>query len=369
MTPDSPDIRQLYMEKLTGTLSEADEQLLQHRLKHDPAAKTLWDNLEAENKALHANDYLQKLNAEAELAKVRSQLKTGTVKSFPGWRSIAAAVAILIISSFLLYRYMPVFKKTPPVAASENPDKKEIQLVLGNGQTFALKNKAENTTGELAKETSQAGQKADQVNTLIVPAEKDYKITLSDGTKVWLNAASKLNFPFAFGDTSREVSLDGEAYFEVTKDKDRPFIVHTPHTAVQVLGTKFNVNTYKDQETTSLVEGKVRLSATDAHTLELEPGYQGNFDPAQGFKKTPFRTDKVLSWMNGVYYFHNRPLAEVTDVIQRWFGIKVILDRAELATYPISGLLEKGQLKAFLNDLKSTARIDYSLSEQELHLK
>lgn len=369
MTPHSPDIRQLYMEKLAGTLSEADEQLLQHSLEHDSAARALWDALEAESKALNAQRYLQDLDTEAELANVKSRLKTGAVRSIFGWKSMAAAVAILITGGFLAYRYMPASKQTAPVAAAGKADEMEIRLVLGSGQTFSVSNKAENTAEGLEKEAAPANPKAGQVNTLVVPNAKDYKITLSDGTKVWVNAASKLSFPFEFGPTSREVTLAGEAYFEVAKDGDRPFIVHTPQTTIQVLGTKFNVNTYQKRESTSLTEGKVRLSCANAQAIELEPGYQGNFHPAEGFKKAPFHTDQALSWMSGVYYFHNMPLADVSDVIQRWFGVKVILDRAELAAYPISGLLEKGQLKAFLNDLKTTARIDYSLSGETLHLK
>ncbi|MGY0036742.1 FecR family protein [Pedobacter sp. NJ-S-72] len=106
--------------------------------------------------------------------------------------------------------------------------------------------------------------KIQEWSTLVVPVKLDYQITLSDGTRVWLNSASSLHFPFSFSGATREVYLTGEAFFKVAKNPDQPFIVHTNQTDVKVLGTEFNVNSYNSNITmTSLVEGSVKTSGHD----------------------------------------------------------------------------------------------------------
>lgn len=356
------------MERLAGMLSDADEQLLQSRLKNDPAAKMLWESLEEQNRQLEAGSFLERLDPKAELNGIKIKMNKVPVKRLLHWRNIAAAMFVLIVFGFLASRYF-VDPEHMALTASLPVSKKEkdVALVLGDGRSVPILGKKESTTTELEKEASHPA--LTELNTLLVPTGKDHRIVLSDGTKVWLNSGSKLRFPFLFSGNTREVYLQGEGYFEVSKNKDNPFIVHTENTAIHVLGTKFNVNTYSVVEKTSLVEGRVTLTAPDGSLLKLEPGYQSTYDPARGLGKQAFRDDEVLSWMKGVYYFHNIPLAEIKNVIERWFDVKVILDRPEISRYTISGLLEKEHLNEFLGDLKTTSQIGHSYSGNVLHLK
>jgi hypothetical protein len=129
---------------------------------------------------------------------------------------------------------------------------------------------------QMKEQLDQGGEKTSRMNRLDVPQGAEYHLVLSDGTRVWMNARSRLVYPVAFGDT-REVELEGEAYFEVTRDENRPFIVHAGQVAVKVLGTEFNVNTCRKQKVqTVLVKGSgkgytVRCSI-------IQPGQQSSFD-------------------------------------------------------------------------------------------
>ena len=185
-----------------------------------------------------------------------------------------------------------------------------------------------------------------------------------------MNAATRLRFPFHFYGKQREVYIEGEAYFKVAKDASHPFIVHTPLTQVQVLGTSFNINTYAAGNVkTALVEGKVLTKSSDGKSMELTPGYAANYETAEGFVSGVFDEDDVLSWINGVYYFHNIPVAELAVLASRCYGIKIVLNKNDFTGRSVTGLLDKNKLVDFLSDLKTTARIDYYYSGNELHWK
>jgi transmembrane sensor len=366
------------METLAGTITEADDHLLQQLLKKDISVKIMWDALEQENMELKGEAFFLKLDAGQELANVKSKLKQdGNIKKLSFWRNTAAAVLVLTVLGFLITRFNTRSDEVAKIAKTNIPSEKKVQLLLENGQVIAIDHKKANAIKlkDVTIDVSEKGLRYASaangrgMNTLYVPAKEDYKITLSDGTKVWLNAESKLRFPFLFEDKLREVYIEGEAYFEVAKLKGKPFIVHTANTAVRVLGTSFNVNTYAGAEKIALIEGKVQLSTIKGNSLTLDPGYEAGFSSSSGFTKTQFDKNEVLSWMSGIYYFHNMPLGRMASVIQRWFDLKVVLDRPELSDYPISGLLEKKQLDAFLSDLKTTAQINYYFSGNELHIK
>jgi ferric-dicitrate binding protein FerR (iron transport regulator) len=203
-----------------------------------------------------------------------------------------------------------------------------------------------------------------------VPAGGNYKIIISDGTEIWLNAASRLRFPLRFAATIREVFLDGEAYFKVAADARRPFIVHTPLTRVNVLGTAFNINTYEPGNVrTALVDGKVITEGDDGKSLVLSPGYAADYRAAQGFSSEKFEREDELAWINGVYYFHDMPIGDLARMASRCYGINIVLDKTKFAGRSLTGLLDRNKLSEFLNDLEVTAHIKYYYSGNDLYLE
>jgi hypothetical protein len=206
-------------------------------------------------------------------------------------------------------------------------------------------------------------------NTLTVPPKTDYRIELADGTEVHLNASSTLRFPFIFPGKTREVYLEGEAYFIVAKNPKQPFIVHTPSTSVKALGTAFNINSYDSgMIITSLVQGAAVTDVGDTLDVTLKPGYEAIYRTGERFKVKRFDEAITLGWREGIYRFRNKNLQELEPVIQRWFGLKLAFDRQSMAVMQYSGCLEKDKpLQDFLEQLSSTLNIGYRIYDNTIH--
>jgi transmembrane sensor len=380
MITDQDYIRQLYMEKLTGTLSPADEIHLQKILKADIANQTFWDELEEQSVFLGAEKFMTSINPDSDLVTLKNRVQHAQ-KRKNSFRIYAAAASILIIAGLFLWFGLENYNnKIEPLAQNKtSADANQIQLQLENGEVITLNKEEKNQQlnyGGIKLRTSNKGLEGiegaqnDLFTTLSVPAKQDYQVTLSDGTKVRLNSVSKLRFPIRFNGKTREVYLEGEAFLEVAKDSSRPFIVHTKQSDIRVLGTKFNVNTYDGVTTkTSLVEGAVLLSADHQSSMKLMPGEQGVYNSSSGFSKNDFDKEYVLSWINGTYYFQNASIEELSEVINRWFGVNVIVESPKLGELRLSGMLEKDQLIAFLKDLQTSSNIQYQLTGNKLILK
>ena len=177
----------------------------------------------------------------------------------------------------------------------------------------------------------QGGEKISRMNRLDVPQGAEYHLVLSDGTRVWMNARSRLVYPVAFGDT-REVELEGEAYFEVTRDENRPFIVHAGQVAVKVLGTEFNVNTCRKQKVqTVLVKGSVQVENGGKREVVLRPGELAETVGTQ-IRVTQVNVRKYTAWREGVFYFEEAELEEIMTVLERSETIENVLKKIERTT-------------------------------------
>lgn len=153
-----------------------------------------------------------------------------------------------------------------------------------------------------------------------VPLASEFKLVLEDGTKVWLNSSTELIYPTHFEPNERYVKLVGEAYFEVAKDINRPFRIDANGTQIEVLGTEFNVNAYKKDVQTTLVEGSVKIKKADAQSV-LMPGQEAL---VSGFeiKVNEIDVTSVTAWQRGEFYFDGHNLMEVMDQIARWYNVE-----------------------------------------------
>lgn len=165
-------------------------------------------------------------------------------------------------------------------------------------------------------------------NTLSIPRGDQYQVVLSDGSRVWLNAASSLRFPAAFKGSKRNVELTGEAYFEVSKNKQKPFQVKVGKMKVNVLGTHFNVNAYADEEIirTSLFEGSVKITKGSESNF-LKPGQQGILDKEKDkIKISKADMNEVMAWKNGLFQFEGSDITTIMREIGRWYDVEVIYE-------------------------------------------
>ena len=165
-------------------------------------------------------------------------------------------------------------------------------------------------------------------------------ITLPDGTNVWLNARSEMRYPAVFTGNKREITLDGEAYFEVTHNEDKPFVVQTNKCNVEVLGTKFNVEAYSDSEDfcTSLIEGSVRVSdkGNPSETVLLSPNHMVSLENGQ-LSTSPILDFDVFRWKEGLICFRNMNFEQLMLRFEKCYGVRIVVENKHLVNYICSG--------------------------------
>jgi ferric-dicitrate binding protein FerR (iron transport regulator) len=169
------------------------------------------------------------------------------------------------------------------------------------------------------------------------------EVYLADGTHVWLNAESTLEFPNSFSSAERIVRLEGEAYFEVKSDPDHPFYVHSGNHQVQVTGTHFNIKKYPEDHKieTVLKEGKVRIIGENVFK-DLLPGQRSSFDTKNlEVVIDPVDVDIYTSWHEGRYEFKNAPFGKVMKIVERWWDVEVVYDEKKLKDFTFSGVLKR----------------------------
>jgi transmembrane sensor len=381
MTYNKAYIQGLIIERAAGTISQDDDSLLERAVKDDPEIEAMWREMQQVLNTDKARTFFNTLDEnkawnkiDSSMANVRSA-NSGRM-GFIKWLSVAALLCVAIVV-FYYWQSRPV---NEVVITQKNQKKPAIELQIANGQRIDLSDTSKRVIiipfahlkkGANGLSYQLSNNKTQQWSTLVIPPKLNYRIVLSDGTQVWLNSASNLRFPFAFTGATREVYLDGEAFFKVAKNAAHPFIVHTDQTDVKVLGTQFNVNTYKTNvTTTSLVEGSVTTAGKNNQKLLLRPGYQAVYAPTTGFLTQPFDADMELAWMHDIYYFHDTKLHDISEVLLRWFDVKVVFDDPAKADESFSGAIQKSQpIEIFIQNIKASAGVNAVFKDGVLHIK
>lgn len=267
----------------------------------------------------------------------------------------------------------------------------DVQLVLSSEQSIEISEEnasiSYSKAGEEVKiggSTSykqHSGQNSKLVyNTLIVPYGKRSDLTLSDGTKIWLNSGSKLIFPSAFKTNERSVFLEGEAIFEVAHNPEKPFLVNSKNHQIEVLGTVFNVSTYKNDDviTTVLESGSIKINYQDGRILKtnesqlLRPNQKASFDKQSGEIKTyNVEIEPYFSWRDGIFIFKNDKLESIMKKISRYYNVEIEISNKDLANETFSGYLDvKDDIDNVMKTLKETSDFNYEFSkEQKIKIK
>ncbi|MCF6405827.1 DUF4974 domain-containing protein [Chitinophaga filiformis] len=384
MSENHEHIYQLLLKKRNGTINESDDQYVSALIAGHEDVELMWRALKHSFSLPGEEKFWQQIDVANAWTAVRSELyvKNTGIYSIRKWLFAAAVLSVAMIGISLIWKSTHrKVEQPPPVLATTPAPANGLQLQLAGGETIALPYNQEKQHIKAGDVQLSAGAKKLQFtggtamgngfNTLTVPPKMDYKLLLADGTEVWLNATSRLRFPFNFSGDKREVYLDGEAFFQVAKSDSKPFIVHTGQTDIEVLGTSFNVNAYNNEITrTSLVSGAI-VARADGKEVRLRPGQEAVYKTDQGYNVHSFDESEVLAWMKGVYVFHNTSLQEIAQVLERWYGVKVVFDNKALAGKKFTGGLEKLQkLDYFLETLELIGDIHHSYDENGvIHLK
>ncbi|TKG93812.1 DUF4974 domain-containing protein [Puteibacter caeruleilacunae] len=235
----------------------------------------------------------------------------------------------------------------------------EPVLILDNGETVVLnddteKKIQETKTAKISKKKGTVEYEPKEVkrilpqklryNTVMVPMGEEVRLKLSDGTLVHLNSLSKLTYPVVFSHKSRDVTLEGEGYFEVAENKDKPFNVKTGKVDIKVLGTVFNIKAYKNDDNikTTLVSGSVQVTTTEKERLILKPNQQAVVKWNQkGVKLKRVDAKQYIQWIDGVYMFRNERLENVMNAFMRWHDFNVTYENESLKDIAFGGSFDK----------------------------
>ncbi len=293
------------------------------------------------------------------------------------FRAVAAAVLIFLIAAPAFYFFHP--KSQRAVARTENvqkvkdilPGRNNAVLILDNGKTITLDSAGNGMlakqgnmmvlkiNGQIAYKTATGEISAKPVyNTITTAKGNDYQLVLSDGSKVWLNAASSIRFPAFFAGNERKVEITGEVYFEVAHDASKPFRVDFKdkegrNGEIEVLGTHFNVNDYSDEENvkTTLLEGSVKISRLGQHQM-LSPGQQAVLSSDAISLNKNVDITQVVAWKDGYFVFDNTDLQTLMREVARWYNVEVSFE-GKLSGEGYSGKISRNvPLSEFLKVLE-----------------
>jgi transmembrane sensor len=268
--------------------------------------------------------------------------------------AIAAAVAILVILTFP--------NKQPETIT---PGSNKAILTLANGKRISL---TDAKNGELADQPGITKKDGELIytpegnatpegtlrNTIQTPKGGQFQIQLPDGSKIWLNAASTLTI-----NDARTVELNGEAYFEITKDEKHPFTVKTRNQELEVLGTSFNINAYEEEKVikTTLIEGSVRIQ----HKLILKPGQQAINDT----EVREADEEAITDWKNGYFIFKGEDFKTAMRKIARWYDVEIVYE-TDTDVEPGGWISRKSDINTILHRIESTTNIHFKIDGRKI---
>lgn len=287
-------------------------------------------------------------------------------------RGIAAGIILIVgITSFLYMVGYP--NQQDQIAMSP-----VVRLTLSDGSVVNLTEKANtnlgiehifvNHEGDKSVLTYLMEEEKDTLlkyNTIEVPIAADYRLVLSDGTKVYLNSDSRLKYPIAFTGQERRVYLEGEGFFEVAKNPGQPFVVVVRDMEVEALGTIFNINAYTDQGDirTTLVQGKVAVRGNHSNVILL-PGKQAIYNQG-GVRVQDANVQENIAWKDGLFVFNAMSLDDIMKQMKRWYGVEVIFLSEHCKHFTFTGMIDKSlPLSETFQVIEKTVDIHFKMQDK-----
>ena len=379
------EMDELIRKVLDGKASEEEMRVLMRWMKEDGShreyfnmLKKVWNmtngpKLSPERKALEMERFVGYMQNSS--LKKREHLKSKVVRLWYRY------VAVLLIPLLLLGIYFWSEQKSQPIIVNTetNVDFGKPVLMMADGREVILEQK-----NEIIEGASEIGIQNDSLfglnymgaglqanvstgeevyNTLSIPVGGFYQLSLSDGTKVWLNSMTKLRYPVTFRGEQRNVYLAGEAYFDVAKDADHPFVVNVEGMEVKVYGTRFNVNTLEEGVVQTVLErGKVSVKALKTgEEVMLKPDDMAEFYKESGMVKVgkvdPFT---YTAWKDGKFVFENATIETIMSRLGRWYDIKVFYGDEQVKNQTFTGIITRhSNVKDLLYLIGETAMVQF----------
>lgn len=297
-------------------------------------------------------------------------------------RSSAAAVLLLLIGA-VVYKYV-VPAKEPSHAIAKNidvlPGKDRAILTLSSGQQVELSGQQKiadgdvdinNNNGELVYNAANKRTNTIRYNTMTTPNGGKYKINLPDGTQVWLNAASSISYPTVFSGDARKVRVTGEVYFDVAKKENTPFIVDVDgQLEVNVLGTAFNVNAYRNEENVlaTLINGKVKVVKGN-ESVVLVPGDQSGIRNGKLQVVNSVDIEKIVAWKENKFVFEGDKLSSILRQLERWYDVEVVYE-GKFSDELFSGVISRNKnVSEVFKMLQQAGNLKYRIAGRKIFVQ
>lgn len=359
-------LQELIQRYIDGTATVTEQQELLNWYRSKDHTQVEWTDTE------EVEDILDRvlLKTKQEIG-VRVHSQTSRFKSFPWTRVAIAASILLALGIAWISHYHKVLKTEAPLVQTEiTPGVDKAILKMHDGNSIDLETHHKGKIGSSLYTVSDGQLKLNdpehtedvtpKYTSLETPKGAQYHMTLPDGTKVILNAQSVIRFTLPFVGAQRKVSIEGEVYFDVAKDKNRPFIVTAQQSQIEVLGTQFNINAYdKNHLRASLLEGVIQLN-TPKTKMKLVPGQVADIHNENG-KIDLIKVDlnSELSWTKGYFDFKDTPIRNIMQQLARWYDIEVQYE-GEMSDKEYSArILRRDNIKDILNKLEATQTIRF----------
>lgn len=331
-------------------------------------------------------------NSPAELKKALRNIhrKAGIHSPYRNTRILAIAGVAASIMFMIYFQFSApnnleaiiVAEKAQSIVPGSNKaililaDGSEYDLTTGNKSIITTDGTEIKNTGNQLEYIGTAGRTADmKYNTLKIPRGGEYFLILSDSTKVWLNSETTLRFPVQFAADVRSVELTGEAYFEVSKNEKKPFLVSSGNHLVKVLGTQFNISSYADNPNiyTTLAEGKVEVSSISNPevTLMLRPSEQSILNSNNNqIQKRTVDVNQYVAWKDGRFVFREQTLEEIMHTLSKWYDVQVVFSNERDKKLMFTGNLERyADFGEILAKIEKTNEVSFAIENNTITIQ
>lgn len=367
------------IEKYIRKAEELSKAILSEEGKVEGDDQKFVDSIKSGEYASWRNQHMKHFDKEAVKKRVDEELKLnkGRVIQMPKWWSSVAAVmviALLAAAGYWIYTDIQTIEEEMLVPGSsmaylEIDDKEKIELTGKDTLLLFKESNAELDSGKIVYNAGDAASKKVEYHKINVPRNGEFYVVLSDGTKVWVNSASSIGFRSRFDGKNRIVDLEGEAYFEVAKNANQPFIVRTKTANVKVLGTHFNVKAYADEEYTyaTLNEGKVQVSKGEINEI-LKPNEQLVINNSTAeYSKQEVDASIYSAWTKGKLLFKDERLEDILNSLSRWYDVSVFYPDEDLKDRRFSISTNRyDDIQMLLNQMELTNRVEFEINKNAI---
>lgn len=381
-------ICQLIAKQLWEGLSDHEKQELQEWIQASPDNSTLYDELVRRERVRQYIEKRESIDVRKYMAVCERELGLGGKRRMIHWLwGYAAAIFVLCVVGIGIWMNEREEVGVTEIAQTTiEPGKAKALLILGDGREIELSNRNVNKALEesgivIVNDSSRieyrrntGGGDKEVMNKIIVPTGGEYNLILSDGTWVYLNAESVITYPQKFVGEKREVTLEGEAYFQVTASKERPFVVKTKDMDVLVTGTEFNVKAYPDELNvqTTLLRGKVAVFAgiDKKEKIEIEPNQQAEWSRENvKLQVREVDPDLFVAWKNGQFLFRQDRLEDIMKTLARWYDMEVFYLDESIKNMAFAGKLDRSEdITPILNVLRATDKLTVEVNGKRIVL-